>query len=317
MLLPSLWDLTISMHEISRGRMKEICQKRPIVSDPLTVEMIQESFQGKLRDGEEHGSALLFSLYFVIAHFLGKPWVGRHVMYGAAYSGYLTNKSEHVSEDGFARNETHFERVLQLADNMLNLQDIDGFGECLDRLFSGQIEPTMTELDFGMFMRMQGTKFRYVVTSGVKQQDYDVELTYPDGTIACAEAKCKLDGGAFTESGFLKTLKEARKQLPKDKPGVAFLKIPQEWVDEESGEIRGHSDAKSLLDGYFRTTKRIVCVVLYGKLTSTVEGCFRVQHVFRQFENPSNRFPAKSSWVLFDQVHSEYRWHNLIEILSS
>ena len=203
---------------------------RPSPAFPLTLEMIREKLRVVMARGETPATATHHALYHVLDHFLGEPWLRDHVLYGCTYPGYLAMNPTMVDED-YGIDKAHTQRVLQLAEALFNLQGAPGLDQCLDRLFRGQIESTMAELDFGMFMRIQGTDFQYVTPSGVKGQDYDVEILYPGGQIACGDIKCKLDGSAFTRRGLFNTLKKTRCQLPADRPGIAFVKVPQEWVE--------------------------------------------------------------------------------------
>jgi hypothetical protein len=216
-----------------------------------------------------------------------------------------------MADDEFGIDKAHTQRVLQLAETLFNLQGVRGLDERLDMLFSGQIEPTMAELDFGMFLRMQGSDFCYVPASGVKGQDYDVELLYADGLTACADSKCKLDGSGFSKDGLLSTLKKARQQLPANRPGIAFVKLPQEWVDRETGNLGLGDDVGDLLEEFFRTTGRIVLVAFYSRITTELAKGTAINHVCRQFENRHPRFKRAGSWGLFDAETQVPGWINL------
>jgi hypothetical protein len=220
-----------------------------------------------------------------------------------------------MADAEFGIDKAHTQRVLQLADTLFNLQGVRGLDERLDMLFSGQIEATMAELDFGMFLRMQGTDFRYVPASGVRGQDHDVELLYADGLAACADSKCKLDGSSFSKDGLLSTLKKARQQLPADQPGVAFVKLPQEWVDRETGNLGLGDDVGDLLEEFFRTTGRIVLVAFYSRMTTELAEGTAINHVYRQFENRHPRFKRAGSWGLFDAETQVPGWINLNDFL--
>jgi len=287
---------------------------RPKPTSLLTLDMIRRKYEVVLAKGEGPGTANHHALYYVLAHFLGEAWLHTHVFYGCTRQGYLSMNPTMVDSE-FGIDKAHTQRVHQLAETLFNLQGVEGLDQRLDTLFSGEIESTMAELDFGMFLRMQGAAFRYVPTSGVKGQDYDVELLYPDGPIACADSKCKLDGSEFSKVGLLSTLKKARKQMPADRPGIAFVKIPQEWVDRETGEIGLSGDLDSLLEGFFRTTERIVLVALYSRMTTELPEGTAINHVCRQFENRNPRFERAKTWGLFDPATQVPGWVNLTKLL--
>lgn len=290
--------------------MNAIPSVRPKPAWPLTLDMIRRKFEVVLARGDAAGTAYHHALYYVLAHFVGEAWLRTHVLYGCPRQGHLSMNPTMVDGE-FGFDKAHTQRVLQLAETLFNLQGVQGLAERLDLLFSGQIESTMAELDFGMFLRMQGIDFRYVPPSGVKGHDYDVELIYPNGMIACADSKCKLDGSAFSREGLLNTLKKARKQLPADRPGIAFVKVPQEWVDRETGNLGLTDDVGDLLDEFFRATKRMVLVALYSRMTTELAGGTAINHVCRQFENRYPRFERAGTWGLFDPESQVPGWISL------
>jgi len=283
---------------------------RPKPTSRLTLDMIRRKFEVVLARGDGPGTAYHHALYSALAHFLGEAWLHTHVLYGCPRQGYLSMNPTMVDNE-FGFDKAHTQRVLQLAETLFNLQAVQGLDKRLDLLFSGQIESTMAELDFGMFLRMQGADFRYVPTSGVKGRDYDVELIYPDGLIACADSKCKIDGSAFSRDGLLSTLKKARKQLPADRPGIAFVKVPQEWVDRETGNLGLGDDVGDLLDEFFRATERMVLVALYSRMTTELAEGTAINHVCREFENRRPRFERAGAWGLFDPETQVPVWISL------
>ena len=287
---------------------------RPKPTSPLTLDMIRRKFEAVQAKGEKPGTAYHHALYYVLAHSLGDEWLQTHVLYRCNRPGYLSMNPAMVDGD-IGVDKEHTQRVLQLADTLFNLQHVEGLDQRLDMLFHGQIESTMAELDFGMFLGMQGFEFRFVSTSGVTGNDYDVELIYPDGRIACAESKCKLDGSEFSEKGLLSTLKKARLQMPRDRPGILFVKIPQEWVDRQTGEIGLSGNLDKILEEFFRTTERIVLVALYSRMTTELPKGTAINHVCRQFANRMTRFDHANTWGLFDPPKQLPGWVNLNKFL--
>jgi hypothetical protein len=93
-------------------------------------------------------------------YFFGVEWLRDHVRTGGRYSGYLTMNPV-VQNDGMGIDQNHTLKVLELAELLYNLQGVPGLDHCLDRMFSGEIQATMAELDFGMFLRRQGVAFMH------------------------------------------------------------------------------------------------------------------------------------------------------------
>ena len=117
-----------------------------------------------------------------------------------------------------------------LAELLYNLQRIPGFDECITRMRDGDIEGTHAELDFGRMLYIHRIEFRYVVQSGTKGSDYDVDVIYPNGLAVCGDAKCKVEATEFSTQTIDNTLETARGQLPNDRPGIVFVKIPPRWI---------------------------------------------------------------------------------------
>ena len=124
----------------------------------------------------------------VVRAFLGNEWVERHVIPNARKSGFLT-----IDESDPQRLDLSCFRIIDLAEVLYNLQNISGFDACIEKMRNGDIEGTCAELDFGRMLYLNRVTFRYVVAKGTKGEDYDVQIIYPDGVIACADAKCKID----------------------------------------------------------------------------------------------------------------------------
>lgn len=65
---------------------------------------------------------------------------------------------------------------------------------CWDRLKTHDPEPYLAELRVGRILYINDANFRFVAPTGERGVDYDLEIIYPDGTIVCAETKCKIEG---------------------------------------------------------------------------------------------------------------------------
>jgi hypothetical protein len=175
-------------------------------------------------------------------------------------------------------------------------------------MFEGQIEPTIAELDFGMLLRRQGVAFGYVIPTGVKTRDYDVYVHYEGGPVACGDIKCKLEATDYAKSSLLNSLKKAQRQFPSDMPGIVFVKVPQRWVDLNTGNLGLDTDVSDMLAKFFQTTKRVVLVVFYTKLTIHVPEGTAIRHVTLERENPNSRCVPDGSWCLFHQVKERPDW---------
>ena len=117
---------------------------------------------------------------------MGIEWLKYYVLKDANRKSYLY--PDFSTEDG---KKYYTIDVYTLADLLFNLQDVEGFDDCLEPMIGGGIPAVMSELLCGMMLRQSGYRFRFVKRSDRKTFDYDIELAYADGTEACLEVKSK------------------------------------------------------------------------------------------------------------------------------
>ncbi len=223
----------------------------------------------------------------VIVHMLGEEWIHNYVSQEANFQNLLT-----LTNGGGEIEAGRQLRLGDLAEVLFNLQNVPGFEECVERLKAGDIEATLAELDLGRFLFLHSVSFRFVVPISKKGSDYDVEITYPNGVIACADAKCKVEGD-FNSRTIENSLETARKQLPKDKPGIVFVKHPSRWAKENFADLR------ELTFKFFRRTERIVSVKYYVQPLERRGDSIVHQHGYVEFSNSKTRFGENVNWDLF------------------
>jgi hypothetical protein len=178
---------------------------------------------------EDDGGRVIGAANAVIAHFLGHDWFLAHIRHDTAQPGFLR-----LDFSSDARREATVFRVVELAENLLNLQQIDGFEACVAQMRAGaeKIESTCAELDVGRFLYIHDVGFRFVVPQLKKGADYDLDVIYPDGLAVAADTKCKFEATAINPVSLRNSLVKARKQLPPDRPGIIFIKVPRVWIKD-------------------------------------------------------------------------------------
>jgi hypothetical protein len=63
-------------------------------------------------------------------------------------------------------------------------------------------------------------------------RSYDLYITLSDGVTLRAETKCKQEETEISLDTVKDSLQYARKrQLPKTRPGIIFIKVPRPWID--------------------------------------------------------------------------------------
>jgi hypothetical protein len=226
----------------------------------------------------------------ILNHYFGRNWLNKYWMPNTAKPNFLRiDDADTTSQDRTAL------RTIDLAEMIYNLQHVQGFDECIGKMRNGDIEGTYAELDLGRMLYLYKVHFRYIVPQGSKGLDYDLEIEYPDGVIACAEAKCNIETTMFGEGTIRNKLDGARKQLPSDRPGIIFVKMPPRWMDESEFLKMTSEVAQSFLRG----TRRIVSVKFYVSPISIDSDYTKQQHAFKEISNPDTDFGGKKNWDLF------------------
>jgi len=241
---------------------------------------------------------------YVLAGIFGIDWVNEFVCRSTTPTFLLNN---HNTDQEAA---IHALRVIQLAEMLWNSQWIPGYGECISQFESAkQIESTYAELDIARALICHRAQFRFNEKKNKKGEDFDLLITFPNGTAVCADTKCKLESTQFSERTIKDTLEDARRRnLPADRPGIVFAKIPNEWIDTEAGR-KNVADAG---ERFLRNTGRVVSVKFYSSYI--VEDGTLLREAMRWFEiaNPKNRFDPNADWQLFANLwESASDWNGM------
>lgn len=176
--------------------------------------------------------------------------------------------------------------------------------ECINRLrTANEIEPTIAELHVGKMLYANEWPFSFVVPASGRTYDFEIEY---EGWKVAGDAKYKLNSTSLDQKGITKTLERSRgKQLPKDGPGIIFIKLPQSWMDYpgwQEASVRGALD-------FLRRTGRVSSVVFYLEPIYLVDFVaekgqrYRALQGHHWFEvvNPNCRYGKDLDWKLFEK----------------
>jgi hypothetical protein len=238
----------------------------------------------------------------VLRHFFGEQWLIKHLIKASDSTDFLRrdfSTRERQVKHGF--------RVVDLAEMLCNLQNIEGFDSCVAQMGHGQIESAYAELDIGKSLYAHEIAFRFVTPIGRKGADYDLDIFYPDGTMACADTKCKIETTAFSADSIKHSLGEARKQLPPDRPGIVFVKVPPHWIEEE--QVRDSMIAAA--DTFLQGTQRVVSVKFYVSEIVFVDDKIAQLMRYREVSNPRNRFDTGRDWDIFSDREVPSGWNGM------
>ena len=231
----------------------------------------------------------------VIKHFFGQEWLDNHIE-DNGQTGYLRlNWRERT------QSEVQSFRLVDFAELLFNLQHTDGFDDCIQKMRDGDIEGTYAELDLGRMLYQSAIAFRFVTRSGKKGDDFDIEISMPDGTSVCADAKCKIEATVFSENGVMNSLRHARSQFPDDRPSIVFVKVPPHWLHNRESL---KSELTDIANRFLRGTGRIVSVKYYVSFIHWENGAVTHIQAFQEINNTNsiNRFDPSRNWDMFEDA---------------
>jgi hypothetical protein len=237
----------------------------------------------------------------IVKHFLGLDWANKHISPVIRDAGFLRV----IPGAGPETQKSTF-KVVDFAELLWNLETVPGFDLCLERLRHADIESTYAELDLGRMLYCGDVDFRYVKPRQVKGEDYDIEIVLPDW-IVCADAKCKIESTDFSIETIQNSLAHARKQFPKDRPSVVFVKVPPRWFDDLAMALTLMDVARDFL----RRTGRVVSVKYYMSDVIHRNGMLGHTHGFKELSNPDNRFDPKRNWDMFAEPPKTVSWNGM------
>lgn len=264
-------------------------------------------FVGNVRrehpDEDAFGLAQIAALHILAAIF-GDDWTETHVMRDTSPTNFFCNAAteDHVRTIGRIR-------LIQFAEMVFNLQYVPGLHKTMEMIRDGDLEPGFAELEVGRILYVNGRTFEFVSPKGKKGEDYDLELLFEDVT-ACGETKCKLESTAISESTLLDTLNRGRKQLPPDRPGIIFVKVPSAWhkTDDEYTTFLQETTSK-----FWRDTKRIVSVKLHTSLLVQTSAAYVPTMLLLEVNNADNRFYPGRDWRMFRETKTPDGWVILMD----
>jgi hypothetical protein len=187
-----------------------------------------------------------------------------------------------------------------------NLETILGFEICIDRLHHADIESTYAELDLGRMLYCGDIDFRYVKPQQVKGSDYDIEIMLPEWTV-CADAKCKIESTDFSIETVQNSLAHVRKQFPKDRPSIIFVKVPARWFENLSIALL----LMDIAGDFLRQTGRIVSIEFYTSHVVHTNGMLGHSQGFKETSNPNNRFDSTRNWDMFAEPSRTPNWNGM------
>lgn len=220
----------------------------------------------------------------VLKHYLGQGWLEDNVF----ERDPLDDHFRFGSDDSIDRYQ-YSDRIIALAEMLFHFQAIDGIDARLEDLKSSSIETGVGELEGAKLLYMSGVPFRFIEPTGQSGSDHDVLIEPSDAPAINCEMKCKVRSTELSAATVLNSLKTARSQLPRNEPGLIFVRIPESWVRQaEIAQIM-----RGALGRFFRGTTRVGAVVLHWEEWYRGRGALRARvGKFRVEYNPSSPFAS-------------------------
>lgn len=257
----------------------------------------------------------------VLRFFLGNEWTNENVFSVHPHvsppnrTGRQFLKTDSTEAEEQFR---HMQRVTTLAEILFNLQDTEGLKHRISIMHHHDLEAALGEMECAGLLGAPALQFRFVTPSGVKGEDYEGEIVTSANRIVACEMKSRTDQRSPTKQTVWNTLEHARKQVPKGKPAIVLLKIPEVWLEEWG--IKNAIEAA--IDKLFRQSHRIVAIVFtWEEWYSTSQGAKLVVSRIRPYPNKRSGFyeedidallavigrAGNPAWVHFHRLVNEIR----------
>jgi hypothetical protein len=242
----------------------------------------------------------------VISYFLGQPWVERHIVQskedGFLFPGFTNQPDRSAS----------MRRIWELADMLRNLQFIQGFEQPLSKLKTDNVEASFAAFEIGRTLLRAGVRFRFVKPRGVRGKDYDYEAYPNDTDTVCIEGKCALRSTDVSNETIQRALNEARQQLPEDKPGVIFVRVPEAWVEDHF-----NTPFARITKGFLSQTQRVAAVIVCSRVSIQFEETKMMSpFVARVFFSERPEFAHAKSWNLVKASIFESDWRTIYDMVA-
>lgn len=202
----------------------------------------------------------LFFAQLVIRNNLGEDWVERNI--DAASEGIVrrNNTSTYLRRSPVNLMERHerYVRVMELARRLFELGQEDFAERLHENLRRRDLEGAAFEADVVRMLVSLPVVVELREESGVKGDDYDIDLWLTRNTAWAVEAKTRMDSSPYSVKRLHKTLDRARSQLPPNWIGGIFLKVPTPWTTDSDYTEYHAADVAAFL----RQTSRVHLIVL-------------------------------------------------------
>lgn len=233
-----------------------------------------------------------FIATIVIENNLGTEWFEAHV--GADHRKNPTNIFLRSSPGTRLERRDHYLRVMELGRRIFELGQETFIEVLIKNLKRRDLAGAAFEADVIRMLVSLPVIVDLRLESGVKGDDYDIDLWVTPETPLAIEAKTRAETGPYSDSRLKDTLQTAREQLPKDGLGAIFVKVPAQWL----GDALYLSNHAEVIDHFLRGTTRVQFVVLvWDKWVIGDAGKILRSEVGRRIFRSSNIAALPRFWI--------------------
>lgn len=202
----------------------------------------------------------LFFAELIISNNLGADWTERNIDAAKEGTPRRTGTSTYLRRspaDSMERHERYV-RVMELARRLFEFGQEDFAERLKENLRLRDLEGAAFEADVIRMLVSLPAFIDLRKESGVRGNDYDIDLWFTPDTHWAIEAKTRQDSSPYSAKRLHKTLDRARSQLPPSGIGSIFLKVPTPWTTDL--DYTSHHEAE--IAAFLGQTIRVHLIVL-------------------------------------------------------
>ncbi|MEQ8624737.1 MAG: hypothetical protein RJQ00_09750 [Vicingaceae bacterium] len=185
----------------------------------------------------------------ILSNKLGEEWCSKNVKPKTDFGKKEKGNRKFLQVDKTIKSRMtreYFEKVCRLAKLLINLQEVKGFEIVIDRIKKDSIQSNYAELQAALFCITRGFDVEFTLPSFEKTKDFDLLINKNNLAIPC-EVKSKNESEQYSLKSILNSITKAKKQLPKDKIGIIFIRLSKKWIHE--------SDFKEIITHAFNSER--------------------------------------------------------------
>ncbi len=272
----------------------------------IICEIIKKEHPGKDADYYK-----MFLSTEVLRLMIDNEWVNQ-----AIFQQHPTKEKKNYAAFEYLRSEVNGyewqERVSKLAERVYNLRRVSNIEHIIDKIKSGELLSSYAELEVGRHLYSRGISFEFVIPKGIKGQDFDIKVTTPLA-VNC-EVKHKIESTVLSQNTLTDAIRSANDQIPHSEPAIIFIKIPGEWLlDQSFSEIIN----KTFEPFFIRNSSHIIGIMLrWEQSDAQVPGIFYWKYNFYDNKHFKTTTEIKAfteqlkgmstNWISFSEIIRKY-----------